>query len=324
MSRRGVFLSWVGSHGRSHDLATALELDEVNYPPRLAVLPRAARYAAAAVWTCWVLVRRRPAALVVMSPPPIPVLLAALYCRLLRRPLVVDAHSGAVNRRAWQRLSRLSLRLLDSCAHGAVVVTNDEMRDEVEGWTRKPVIQLHDLLHPAPPAAGQAPRGPDVFVVCSWSDDEPLGTLAAALAQLRGLRVVVSGRPPSEAARDQLAAAGAEVPGFLSDDVYARTLAGAGAVMALTTRAGTMQRGGYEAASAGKALITSDTRVLREYFGPAAVYSSDEPARLAAAVQEALGRQAELEAAMAELRDARMASQAAGLTDLKRVLHPHA
>jgi glycosyltransferase involved in cell wall biosynthesis len=319
MPEQGVFLSWVSSHGRSHDLARALGLKEVNYSPRVAGLPRAARYLLSAVTTTWLLLRTRPARVMVMSPPPFPVLIAGAYCLLTRRPLVVDGHSGAFNRPAWRALSRLSLRLAQRCPRSAVVVTNDEMRAEAESWVRMPVIQLHDLLTPMELPAVTDPTC-DVFVVSSWADDEPLSTVAAAMADLSGLRVVISGRPPSDQARHELETAGVVVPGFLSDEDYRRTLAGAGVIVALTTRAGTMQRGGYEAASAGKALVTSDTRVLRDYFGDAAVFTVDDPTALAAAVRDALARRAELESAIRAMRDRLLVAQAAGLRRLADVL----
>ena len=319
MPDHGVFLSWVREHGRSRDLAAALGLREVNYPAAVVGLPLALRYPAATLATSWVLLRWRPRAVVVMSPPPIPVLIACVYCLLTGRPLVVDAHSGAFNRPAWRALSRFSLQLLGRCRRGAVIVTNDEMRAEAERWSAQPVIELHDLLTRVdlPPTAEASC---DAFVVSSWADDEPLEALAAAMAELPGLRVVVSGRPSSDAARRQLEEAGVSVPGFLSDEEYRRTLAGAGVVVALTTRAGTMQRGGYEAASAGKALVTSDTRVLREYFGSAAVHAAPDAASIADAVRAGLGRRTELEGAMRELRDRRLSAQEDGLRRLAAVL----
>ena len=319
MPEQGVFVSWVREHGRSHDLAVALGLREVNYPRAAVGLPLPLRYLAASFATCWLLLRRRPRAVVVMSPPPIPVLIAGAYCLLTGRPLVVDGHSGAFNRPAWRALSRLSLRLLSRCSRGAVIVTNDEMRAEAEGWTSHPVIELHDLLTRVdlPSAVEQTC---DAFVVSSWADDEPLAELAEAMAAMPGLRVVVSGRPSSEPVRRQLEAAGVVVPGFLSDDDYRRTLAGAGVIVALTTRDGTMQRGGYEAASAAKALVTSDTRVLREYFADAAVHTPPEPAAIAGAIREALARRSELESSMRSLRDRRLAAQDAGLRRLAEVL----
>jgi hypothetical protein len=277
------------------------------------------RYAAATGWTVALLLRRRPETLVVMSPPAVPAVLAALYGLLTGRVVVVDAHSGAFNRRAWRRMTWLSLRLLDRCPRAAVVVTNGEMAAQAASWTHHPVIQLHDLLPTALPVE-EPGSSCDALVVSSWADDEPLDTLAAAMPALAGLRVVVSGRPSSPDAAAALERAGIEVPGFLSDEAYARALAGARVVVALTTREGTMQRGGYEAAARGKALVVSDTRVLREYFGDAAVLTADRPEALASAVREALDRRSQLEQAMRALRDRRAAAEQTGLARLEAVL----
>lgn len=317
--RQGVVVSWVQSHGRSRDLARALGLREVNYPPRIVTLPRAVRYVAAAFATCWTLVVRRPACVVVMSPPPIPAVIAAVYCLITRRPLVIDAHSGAFNRPGWRALSWISMRLAQRCPRAAVVVTNDEMRAEAERWVRMPVIQLHDLLAPVSLPAAVGPSC-DVFFISAWADDEPLGSIAAAMPQLAGLTVVISGRPPTDQARQELEAAGVVVPGYLSDEDYLRTFAGAGVIVALTTRAGTMQRGGYEAASAGKALVTSDTRVLRDYFGAAAIYTTDDPTLLATAIRTALRRRSELENEIRALRDRLLLAQEDGLRQLADAL----
>jgi glycosyltransferase involved in cell wall biosynthesis len=182
-----------------------------------------------------------------------------------------------------------------------------------------PVIELHDLLQPMalPPAASPTC---DAFVVSSWMDDEPIEALAAAMPSLTGLRVVISGRPPSEQLRKAVESAGIEVPGFLSDADFRATLAGAGVVVALTTRDGTMQRGGYEAASAGKALVTSDTRVLRDYFGSAAAYAANDAGSIAAAIKDGLANRGQLEAEMRALRDRRLAAQEEGLRQLANVL----
>ena len=311
----GVFVSWVRHHGRSADLAAALGLREAYYPERVVGWPRPLRYLAALLAQLWLLARTRPRVLVVMSPPPIPAVVGALYGALLRRTVVVDAHSGAFTHGAWRVLSRLSLRLLSWCPRAAVVVTNAEMAERAREWTAVPVLELHDLLVPR---AWSADGSCDVFVVSSWADDEPLDLLAEA--PLEGLRVVVSGRPGDPDLRARLLAAGVEVPGFLPQEEYERRFAGAGVVLALTTREGTMQRGGYEAACTGKALVVSGSAVLRDWFGDAAVYAPHDPDGLAAALREAVSRREGLEQAMRALRDRRLAEQETGLAALRDVL----
>jgi glycosyltransferase involved in cell wall biosynthesis len=60
--------------------------------------------------------------------------------------------------------------------------------------------------------------------------------------------------------------------GFLPDASYYALLGGSHAVMCLTTRDHTMQRGACEALSLGKPIITSDWPLLRAYFHKGAVH----------------------------------------------------
>jgi glycosyltransferase involved in cell wall biosynthesis len=63
--------------------------------------------------------------------------------------------------------------------------------------------------------------------------------------------------------------------GFLPDQQYFGLLRAAQAVMSLTTRNYTLQGGGCEAVSLGKALITSDWPYLRELFAKGTIYVSN-------------------------------------------------
>src|SRR3954462_15958344 len=102
MRDRGVFISWVQSHGRSRDLAQTLGLREFNYPPRIVTLPRPARYLCAAFERSWKLARTRPAVVMVMSPPPFPVQIGASYGLTTLSSLGDDVNIGAFNRPAWR------------------------------------------------------------------------------------------------------------------------------------------------------------------------------------------------------------------------------
>ena len=63
--------------------------------------------------------------------------------------------------------------------------------------------------------------------------------------------------------------------GFMKRSDYIYLLLSTDAVMALTTRDFTMQRGAYEALSLERPIITSDWDILKESFGAAAVYTDN-------------------------------------------------
>ncbi|MDX1521187.1 MAG: glycosyltransferase, partial [Anaerolineae bacterium] len=82
-----------------------------------------------------------------------------------------------------------------------------------------------------------------------------------------GVHFYITGKlKPGNADIVSQAPANAHFTDFLSNDDYYRLLNTANAVMCLTTRNHTMQRGACEALSLGKPIITSDWPLLRAYF----------------------------------------------------------
>lgn len=81
-----------------------------------------------------------------------------------------------------------------------------------------------------------------------------------------------------------------------------------------------MQRVGYEALSEGKALVTSGSRVLREYFADAALYVTAEPASIESQVRLAMESRGDQAARMAERRRVLLAEQSLRLDELRSIL----
>lgn len=308
---RGVVLSWIPFHGRSEGLAEGLGLPAVWMPWAGAGSPAATAvgYLRSAARTVRVvLALPRGALVVVMCPPVFAVLVAVLAGRVRGVRVVADLHSGALNdpRWAWSR------GLLRWCAArcSGLVVTNLALL-EGSGLTGRPVVVLHDPPTSLVPGGRLPDLGDRPLVVfpASGAADEPLSELVAA-ARLLGDRatVVVTGRHPALA--DEPAV---RLPGFLDTEVYAQLLARADVVLALTTREATMQRAGYEALELGRPLVCSDTAVLREAFGSAAVFTAADPQSLADAVLRALADGERLSAATTALRDRMHADTTAAL-----------
>ncbi len=292
--RRALFVSWIQHHGRSADLSAALDAESAFIAVGRLTHRRTApfRHVVQAARTVRLLRRRRPEVLIVMAPPAGLVLLGLLWRRLTGGRLVVDAHSKAVLGRplSW-RLGRHA---------DLVVVTLPSLTD---GLSR--AVALHD----PPASAVQAADHGQVVFPASWYSDEPHDDVVAAARLLPEVTLVVTGRAPH----------GLDLPpnlrltGYLPSEEYLELVAGAPVVLALTTRADTMQRAAYEAVAAGRPVVASDTAALRSYLGPAAVYSGRGGAALAAAVREALSRTDELEAAARQVREVQRAAFEDGL-----------
>jgi glycosyltransferase involved in cell wall biosynthesis len=292
-------VSWIGYHGRSADLAASLGLDCRFNPAWFDRVPAPLRYLASTVLTLWRLIRDNPQVVVVMSPPPFAVLAAWPYVALTRRPLYVDAHSGVFTHPLWRRFVP-ALRWATN-HHGAVLVTNSEAARSATDAGFATVIELHDVISAR--TSVEIDAAPCVLVVASWREDEPMIEVAGAAAALPEVIFRVSGRPtgPSVSALSSLA--NVVLLGFVSRDQYETELAGATIVLALTTRESTMQRGGYEAMSWGRALLTSDTAVLREFFADGAMFTKPDAGSIAAALPIALAAAPQLRAAIIARRD---------------------
>jgi glycosyltransferase involved in cell wall biosynthesis len=74
--------------------------------------------------------------------------------------------------------------------------------------------------------------------------------------------------------------------GFVPQVEYVKLLNSVDAIMTLTTRENTMQRGGSEAISVAKPLITSNTFMLKEYFISGTVFVDNNTKSIIEGVKE--------------------------------------
>lgn len=270
-----LFMVWgPPSHGpRSRVFASELGIPiEFVYSTRrrgLAVAPW--KYTYQAVRTAWLLMKHRPSLLFVQSPPSFSVLAAWLYSVVSDGRYVVDAHSGAFLSRHWER-PRWLRRFLARRAL-STIVTNERFAQQIRSWGGTASV-LRDI--PTEFELGAAlPRDSrfTVMVVSTFAADEPLDQIVEAAGGLSDVRFLVTGNlkraDPEIVAR---APANVEFTGFVPDDVYYGTMNAADAVLCLTTRDNTMQRGACEALSMGRPIITSDWELLRSYFSKGTVH----------------------------------------------------
>jgi glycosyltransferase involved in cell wall biosynthesis len=281
LPHRVLFLSWVGHSTRSASLAQALgaECHFIAVGRRLGwlkYLPRA--------WRSWrLLAARRPALVLCMNPPYFLPLVAWCYGRFFHARFALDSHTAAFDQRRWIWMKSLHAFLVRRAA--LAIVTNDALASRVEAWGGRAAV-VSDIPYTMP--EGRYPLPADAFTVvfiCTYAADEPLAEVCQAARELPDVRFYVTGNA-AKASPALVAARPANLTftGFLSQSEYAGLLRGASAVMALTTRDFTMQRGGSEAVSAGKPLITSNWPVLRRIFHKGALHVDNRAASIVSAV----------------------------------------
>ena len=294
-----AMVSWIRHHGRSVELAQALDAEAVYMPwawPGQPLARTIRGWLRSGVRT-WRLVRSLPrgSAVVAMAPPVFCPLVALWAARGHNVKVAIDLHSGGLNDPSWRWSFGLMRWAIRQAA--TVIVTNPDL---LEGQNTRitPVQVIQDPfwvvdkneVNSVPP-----PTHPHPYAVfpASGSSDEPTDAVVEAAALLDGqVELVVTGDQP---ARPD--APGLRLTGFIPATEFRSVLAHAAVVLALTTREATMQRAAYEGLQFRRPLVCSGTKVLRRVLMDAAVFVDNTGPSIAAGVLQALARADELRAA---------------------------
>ncbi|MFC9836882.1 glycosyltransferase [Rhodococcus sp. NPDC127530] len=303
-----LFISWINYHGRSKDLADSIGFAPVFINRRTG--PPALRYVMQAASTARMILRHRPKVVAVMLPP-LPLLLTVRVLSLvLGYRIIADLHSGVFLNPKWRWALRYTLSAIGRS--NVAIVTNSALQDMSTSRVPQTIV-LHDLIS-LPAFEELTSNSPYVLVPLSYANDEPLESLIEAARITPEVRWVLTGNPPTSL---RLSAPGnIQFPGYVNVSEYRELLANASVVVALTTRAHTMQRGGYEAISAGRPLVTSNFKELRDYFGDAAQYAESTSESISRAVAIVLSNHDTYVRKMRTLAHTRHAEQESRISEL--------
>lgn len=269
LQQDALFLVWgPPSHGpRSQVLARELGIRELHFvfaTTRRGLFFAPFKYALQAIQTLKLLFHKRPRLVFVQSPPSLAVFFVAIYCALTGGQYLIDAHSAAFA--PYWTYPRWLHRWLARRAL-ATVVTNEYLQGVVQSWGGRAFV-LRDI----PTTFERLDHFPlngkfNIVVVNSFGDDEPLLEIFEAARSLPQVQFYVTGKKKN-ANPEWLAQAPANIhfTDFLPNEQYYALMASSQAVLCLTTRDNTMQRGACEALWMGRPIITSAWPLLRDYF----------------------------------------------------------
>jgi glycosyltransferase involved in cell wall biosynthesis len=248
------------------------------------------RYARSLARTLTLVLRQRPAVLFVQNPSMVLAAFACVIGQALRIPVVVDRHTTfligkdvgiTLLGRVFWMLHHFTLRRA-----ALTIVTNAALADLVREAGGRPAV-LPDRI----PVLRPTSRYPTVDAACvvfpaSYGEDEPLEAVLEACRQLPDdVHVYITGNyrkhDPGLPGR---APGNVTFTGFLPEQDYVDLLFASDAVLALTTAQACMLCACYEALAARKALITSDTFVLRDYFDRA-IFVRNTPESIAEGIR---------------------------------------
>ena len=180
---------------------------------------------------------------------------------------------------------------------------------------------VQDLALDLDPTGVRIRRGDfHIVFVCTYSVDEPVEAVLEAARRLPEVQFSFTGDPSyaPRGFRDKVPS-NVYLTGFIPDADYLALLRGADAILVLTREDHTMQRGGYEAVSLGRPLITSDWPLLREVFSRGTVHVDNSPDSIAEAVRRIKESPEIFKRDMTELKQARAVVAASQVGKLRRL-----
>lgn len=313
---KDLHIAWTSFQRRQVSMADLAGFECVFLPMSTGTRGRFAKawqYARLFMRTLAVMRQRRPDT-VWFQLPQVPLMWAALLYRLLfnrQAKLVADCHN-AMFRPPWSRVP-FGLSALRRC--DLVLVHNDTVLQAAlaAGLPPNRTLVLEDVpplvnppaVAPPVPAAFAGRPHPWVLFPGSFSADEPVQELLAAARLLGSGVVVMTGRVANAAKHGHDISdvpPNVVMPGFLNLADFEALLLHCDVVLALTKFDGIQLSVCNEALGFGKPMVVSDTPLLREMFGKAAVMGDSSDSRaLASAIGVAFGRTAELTSTAKEM-----------------------
>lgn len=261
-----LFVSWISYSRRSQLIADKFGMKlylihSLKRRPFLAPL----RYILQAIKTLRILIRERPEVVFVQNPPIFAVLVVYLYSRAAQAAYIIDAHTTALLGSMWQW--SMPLHAFLSRRAITTIVTNEHLAGLVKGWGARAFI-IADIPAELPQGRPFAVNNSfSLAVINTFSSDEPLDEVLKAATALPEVQFYITGDPvQAKKTFEQAPPSNVKFTGFLPDEDYLGLLRAVQAIVVLTTRNHTMQRGACEAVSLGKPVITSDWPLLRSYF----------------------------------------------------------
>jgi glycosyltransferase involved in cell wall biosynthesis len=325
LGERTLFLVWgLPSQGpRSTVFARELgiRIENIIATTRRGLFVAPWKYGYQAVKTMQLLFTAKPRLVFVQSPPSLAVLVVGLYSLLANARYVVDAHSGALQSWWWTR-PRWLHRLLARRAL-ATIVTNDVFAERIRRWGATALV-VRDIPTTFTEGDSVTTQGRfAILVVNSFAPDEPVTEIIEAARELEDVEFLVTGDlERADACLVAMAPANVRFTGFMADPTYYGTMVSSQAVMCLTTRDNTMQRGACEALSLGRPIITSEWPLLKDYFSQGTVHVGATSRSIVGGVRRMREDYERYSAEIADLRSAQQAEWLAASLELARLIDP--
>lgn len=287
-SRNRIWLSWNNSR-RSRTLGRELGLVSLIKEIQGNAIKR---HFLSFIWTISILACYRPRTIYCQYSYILLVILA-IYRKLAPYTVMIicDCHTKALMRNTlylsstFNKLKRISF----TCAQ-VVIVSNEENKKKALLFHGN-IIIVPDLLPTLLPnnnAEKNYINSPYVVFSLSYDTDEPIDAILASTKYIKPhIQLYLTGKPPLWLMQFQFPQ-NVHLTDFLDEDQYVNLLSRAACIVGLTTESGCLQSSGYEAISLNIPFVTSNTSMLRLFFGDAAIYTGSHHTEISSAIEFAI------------------------------------
>ena len=239
------------------------------------------RYIRSSLKTIRILKKFEPEIVVTQNPSIILTTLTIILKGILKYKVIVDAHYlGILPFEGKYQIINFWTKILQKFTD-LTLVTNNGHKEIVEKNGGNSFI-LPDKIPEAPNVNEYKVKGKNnVAFVCSFSNDEPYNEVFSSAEILnKSIMIYVTGNHKNALIKKNLSK-NIQLLGYLTDDQFWSLLKSVDIVMDLTRRENCLVCGAYEAISARKPMIISDTNALRKYFFKGSVYVKPNPKEIA-------------------------------------------
>ena len=199
--------------------------------------------------------------------------LAVIFKNIYDYKLVIDAHNAGVypkegSNKLLMCINNFILRHCD-----VVIVTNSIIKKHLDSISVKSVV-ISDPLPEYDNKWKETKRIDNkVFVICSWSDDEPISLYFDVAKELPGYQFYFSGNYKKMKIEKEKLTDNIILLGFVTEEEYLYHLFSCKVTVDLTERSDCLVCGAYESISAETPFILTDSKVNRETFKEIGIYS---------------------------------------------------
>jgi len=269
-----VFVTWLDYSSRAESVANVLDAKSVfigNVRKKKNMFISFILYFSYTYQNIKILRKLKPDILIITNTTWVVTLVNFLYAKITGTKLVLDSHSCAFDHVFikyplfmsifFAKYSTLSFvtnkthfNLLTQKGANALILSDIPFEDKLKD---KKIIKLGEKFN--------------ICYICTFSYDEPYYELIEAARKLDDVQIYITGNyvmaniNPEEYKQ-------VKFTGYISNEEYRSLLKSAHAIITLTRNEDTMQRAGSEAVSAGKPLIISDTKMLKNYFTKGTIF----------------------------------------------------